>query len=118
MNVIFSYVVVVKKIDEDEDKNNNNDRDTFHYILDTSSTKINFISNTKCNETKLHIHKYENKCEVCDHNLVTFKYDLSNNIEDIIVYYFKPILLLIDSLYTTPNYNTSPLRAPPAFHFL
>ena len=73
---------------------------------------------TKCNETKLHIHKYENKCEVCDHNLVTFKYDLSNNIEDIIVYYFKPILLLIDSLYTTPNYNTSPLRAPPAFHFL
>ena len=73
---------------------------------------------TKCNETKLHIHKYENKCEVCDHNLVTFKYDLNNNIEDIIVYYFKPILLLIDSLYTTPNYNTSPLRAPPAFHFL
>ena len=73
---------------------------------------------TKCNETKLHIHKYENKCEVCDHNLVTFKYDLNNNIEDIIVYYFKPILLLIDSLYTTLNYNTSPLRAPPAFHFL
>ena len=51
-NVIFSYVVVVKKIDEDEDKNNNNDRDPFHYILDTSSTKINFISNTKCNETR------------------------------------------------------------------
>lgn len=73
---------------------------------------------TKCNETKLHIHKYENKCEVCDHNLVSFKYDLNNNIEDIIVNYFKPILLLIDSLYTTPNYNTSPLRAPPAFHFL
>lgn len=73
---------------------------------------------TKCNETKLHIHKYENKCEVCDHNLVTFKYELNNNIVDIIVYYFKPILLLIDSLYTTPNYNTSPLRAPPAFHFL
>ena len=73
---------------------------------------------TKCNETKLHIHKYENKCEVCDHNLVTFKYDLSNNIEDIFVYYFKPIHLLIYSLYTTPNYNTSPLRAPPAFHFL
>ena len=73
---------------------------------------------TKCNETKLHIHKYENKCEVCDHNLVTFKYDLNNNIKDIIVYHFKPILLLIDSLYTTPNYNTSPLRAPPAFHFL
>ena len=73
---------------------------------------------TKFNETKLHIHKYENKCEVCDHNLVTFKYDLNNNIEDIIVYYFKPILLLIDSLYTTPNYNTSPLRAPPFFHFL
>ena len=73
---------------------------------------------TKCNETKLHIHKYENKCEVCDHNLVTFKYDLNNNIEDIIVYYFKPILLLIDSLYTTPNYNTSPLSAPPFFHFL
>ena len=73
---------------------------------------------TKCDETKLHIHKYENKCEVCDHNLVTFKYDLNNSIEDIIVYYFKPILLLIDSLYTTPNYNTSPLRAPPFFHFL
>lgn len=79
---------------------------------------LHLHEHTKCNETKLHIHKYENKCEVCDHNLVTFKYDLNNNIEDIIVYYFKPILLLIDSLYTTPNYNTSPLRAPPAFHFL
>ena len=73
---------------------------------------------TKCNETKLHIHKYENKCEVCDHNLVTFKYDLKNNIEDIIFYYFKTILLLIVFIYITPNYNTSPLRAPPAFHFL
>ena len=51
-NVIFSYVVVVKKIDDDEDTNNNNGRDPFHYILDTSSTKINFISNTKCNETR------------------------------------------------------------------
>lgn len=73
---------------------------------------------TKCNETKLHIHKYENKCEVCDHNLVTFKYDLNNDIEEIRVYYFKTILLLIDSLYITPNYNTFLLRAPPAFHFL
>ena len=82
-----------------------------HHLLDGHK-------HTECNETKLHIHKHENKCEVCDHNLVTFKYDLNNDTEDFISKFFKPILLLIDSLYAIPNYNTSPLRAPPAFHFL